>query len=71
MDGHGDDRLGRLRSFAIGGLLGASAAVAAGRRRRQVMQRRRRRSGPPGLAAFEQAPCFDELVERERATPPR
>jgi hypothetical protein len=65
MDGGSDDRFGRLRSFAIGGLVGASAALAAGRRRRQVMQRRRRRVGPPGLAAFEQAPCFQELVENE------
>ena len=66
MDGEGDDRLRRLRSFAIGGVLGASAALAAARRRRQVLHRRRQRElSPPGLAAFEQAPCYEELVERE------
>jgi hypothetical protein len=25
----------------------------------------RRRQSPAGLAAFEEAPCFEELVERE------
>ena len=52
----------RLRSFVIGGLVGASAVAAAGRRKR-----RRRRPGPAGLAAFEGAPCYRELVEAERA----
>jgi glycine/D-amino acid oxidase-like deaminating enzyme len=66
MDGERDDRFGRLRSFAIGGVVGASAALAAARRRRQVLQRRRQRAAsPPGLAAFEQAPCFQELEESE------
>lgn len=51
----------RLRSFLIGGLVGASAVVAAGRRRRKA-----RRPGPAGLAAFEGAPCYEEIVERER-----
>ena len=50
----------RLRSFVIGGLLGASAALAAARRRR-----RPRRSVQPGLAAFEDAPCYRETLERE------
>ena len=54
----------RARSFVLGGLVGASAAVAAGRRRRP---KRRSRPTPAGLAAFEGAPCYRELVERERA----
>ncbi len=51
----------RLRSFVLGGLVGASAAVAAGRHRRP---RGRRRQTPAGLAAFEGAPCYREIVER-------
>jgi hypothetical protein len=58
----GERKRDRLRSFLLGGLLGASAVVAAGRRRR-----RQRRPGPAGLAAFEQAPCYREIVELERA----
>ena len=57
----GEDRRSRLRSFALGGLLGASAVLAAARRNRQ----RHRGPGPVGLAAFEDAPCFRELVEEE------
>jgi hypothetical protein len=58
-------RRSRLRSFVLGGLLGASAALAAGRRRP------RRRPPPIGLAAFEDAPCYRELVQEEdrRANP--
>jgi len=60
MDGEG--RGGRLRTFVLGGLLGASAVLAAARRRRAAAKR------PPraGLAAFEDAPCYRELVELER-----
>jgi hypothetical protein len=54
-------QLGRLRSFVIGGVLGASAALAAARRKR-----RRARPTSPGLAAFEDAPCYRETLERER-----
>jgi hypothetical protein len=51
----------RLRSFLLGGLVGASAALSVARRRR------RRRRSPAGLAAFESAPCYQEtLEERER-----
>jgi len=61
-----DDRLGRARTFLIGGLVGASAALAAARRRRDLArQRRERRLHPAGLAAFEDAPCFQELLEQE------
>ena len=52
----------RLRSFVLGGIVGASAALAAGRRRRQ------RREQPAGLAAFERAPCYRELRERDRSS---
>ncbi|HSX21626.1 MAG TPA: hypothetical protein VLE97_02490 [Gaiellaceae bacterium] len=62
----GDDRLRRARSFLIGGVLGASAALAAARRRRELAQRQRaRRLHPAGLAAFEEAPCFQELLADE------
>jgi cob(I)alamin adenosyltransferase len=57
-----DARAKRLRSFLLGGLVGASAALSVARRRR-----RRRRRGPAGLAAFEDAPCYQETLEqRER-----
>jgi hypothetical protein len=63
MDGAG--RGSRLRSFAIGGLVGAAGAMATARR---ASRRRRPREAPAGLAAFEDAPCFLELVGEE---PPR
>ena len=56
-------RRDRLRSFALGGLVGASAVLAAARGRR----RPRRRPTPAGLSAFESAPCYRELLERERS----
>ena len=56
------DRRSRTRSFLIGGLVGASAAIAAARR---VRPKQRRRLTPAGLAAFEDAPCFREIVELE------
>jgi glycine/D-amino acid oxidase-like deaminating enzyme len=62
-----DDRLARARSFLIGGVVGASAALAAARRRRELALRRRHRVlHPPGLAAFEGAPCYQELLEEEQ-----
>jgi hypothetical protein len=50
-----------LRSFLIGGLVGASAVLAAARRKRH-----RARPVQPGLAAFEDAPCYRETLVRER-----
>jgi hypothetical protein len=65
-----DDRLGRARTFLLGGLVGASAALATARRRRRLArQRRERRLHPAGLAAFEDAPCFQELLEQEKEEP--
>jgi hypothetical protein len=32
----------------------------------KVRARPRPRATPAGLAAFEQAPCYEEVVERER-----
>jgi hypothetical protein len=62
----GEDRHGeRLRSFMYGALLGASAAVAAARRRRPM---RSTRTTPAGLAAFEEAPCYRETLEKEAET---
>jgi hypothetical protein len=56
----GEAHVPRLRSFLIGGVVGASAAIAAARRRR-----RRKRRGPVGLAAFEGAPCYQETLEAQ------
>lgn len=61
MDG---ERGRRLRTFLLGGLVGSVAGLAAAGRMK-VKQRPRTRETPAGLAAFEQAPCYEELVERE------
>jgi hypothetical protein len=60
----GEQRRGRLSSFVVGGLVGASAALAAARRRRRRATSVRRT--PQGLEAFEGAPCYHEVVEQER-----
>jgi hypothetical protein len=60
----GEERRGRLSSFVVGGLVGASAALAAARRRRRHKQSPRQT--PQGLQAFEGAPCYREIVEKER-----
>jgi hypothetical protein len=61
-------RRGRARDFLLGGLVGASAAVATARRRRVLRKRREQRlEQPAGLAAFEGAPCFEELLEEHAA----
>jgi hypothetical protein len=60
----GEGRRGRARDFLLGGLVGASAAVATARRRRKLRRLREQRlEQPAGLAAFEGAPCFEELLE--------
>jgi hypothetical protein len=64
----GSERRGGIRAFLFGGLVGASAAAAAFDRRRRAQRRRAR---PRGLAAFESAPCFQELLEQERTEPDR
>jgi hypothetical protein len=53
---------GPLRSFALGGLVGAAGTIATVRRLRRTPLRPR---AATGLAAFEDAPCFREIVERE------
>ena len=60
----GERGRGKLRSLLIGGLVGSVAGFAAAGRMR-VRKRPRTRVTPAGLAAFEQAPCYRELVERE------
>jgi hypothetical protein len=57
-----ESQANRIRSFVIGGLVGASAVLAAVRRKRP-----RPRPTQPGLAAFEDAPCYRETLDRERA----
>ncbi len=52
-----------LRSFALGGLVGAAGAIAAARRLRGPSWRLH--DAPAGLAAFEDAPCFLEASRRE------
>ncbi|MFL5959801.1 MAG: hypothetical protein ACJ75G_06015 [Gaiellaceae bacterium] len=70
MDAEG--KRGRARDFLLGGLVGASAAIATARRRRIVGRRREQRlEQPAGLAAFEGAPCFEELLEERTAVPDR
>jgi hypothetical protein len=61
----GESRRSRFSSFVLGGLVGASAAIAAARRHRPGRRPPPRRT-PQGLAAFEGAPCYREIVERER-----
>jgi hypothetical protein len=60
----------RLRSFLLGGLVGSLAGLAAAGRM-HVNARPSRRETPAGLAAFEQAPCYQELVEEEARAPER
>jgi hypothetical protein len=58
------ERRKRLRPFLLGGLVGSVAGLAAAGRMK-VRSRPPTRETPAGLAAFEEAPCFRELVERE------
>ena len=62
-------RRSRLRSFAIGGVVGAAGTIATVRR----LRRTRGVRAAAGLAAFEDAPCFveahgppDETLDRAR-----
>jgi hypothetical protein len=59
----GEQKRGSIRSFVLGGLVGASAVAATLDRRRRLQRRRGR---PRGLVAFESAPCYLELLEDER-----
>lgn len=59
----GPGRGSKLRSFAIGGLVGAAGAIATVRR--SPHRSRRPHKAPGGLAAFEDAPCFLEIVGEE------
>jgi hypothetical protein len=62
-----DGKRARARDFLLGGLLGASAALATARRGSALRHRRKRRfEQPAGLAAFEGAPCFEELLDETR-----
>jgi hypothetical protein len=47
-----------LRSFALGGVVGAAGAIATLRRLRRTQGVRM----AAGLGAFEEAPCFRELL---------
>ena len=51
-----DEGSGRLKTFLLGGLVGASAVLAALRKRPEAQAQRRR----TGLGAFEDAPCYRE-----------
>jgi hypothetical protein len=58
----GADGRNRLKTFLLGGLVGASAVLAAVRRRPAPGAVPRR-----GLAAFEDAPCFREQAVRDES----
>jgi hypothetical protein len=56
----GDGRT-RLRTFLLGGIVGAFAVIAALLRRRPAEAPAASR----GLAAFEEAPCYRETLDAE------
>jgi hypothetical protein len=58
-----DEGRNRLKTFLLGGLLGASAVLAAARRRPAGPEPKPRR----GLAAFEDAPCYREQAARDES----
>jgi hypothetical protein len=64
---NGEKKREGLRNFVLGSVVGASAALAAMSRRRRAQSRRGRARG---LAAFESAPCYLELLEEEREQEP-
>jgi hypothetical protein len=59
----GDEGRNRLKTFLLGGLVGASAVLAAVRRRPAGPEAKPQR----GLAAFEDAPCFREQAARDES----
>lgn len=59
-----ESRGSRFRSFLLGSLVGSMAGLAAAGRVR-MKRRLPPRATPAGLAAFEEAPCYRELLERE------
>jgi hypothetical protein len=59
----GQSRRSRLRSFALGSAVGVAGTIATARRLRRPS--RPPRGTQAGLAAFEEAPCFFEIVEGE------
>ncbi len=59
------ERGSRLGSFVLGGIVGGLAGVAAGWLRARPGDRRA--PGAPGLAAFEEAPCFHELRQEQQS----
>lgn len=64
MDGR--DGRNRLKTFLLGGVVGASAVLAAARRRPPAGTSPRR-----GLSAFEDAPCFREQAAKDASSRPR
>ncbi len=60
----GEEKGSKLRPFLLGGLIGGIVALAA--ERLTAGRGQADPVAPPGLAAFEEAPCFREAVERER-----
>ena len=56
----------RLRSLLVGGVIGASAVIATARRKRRA-RTYAQQAHASGLAAFEDAPCYQETIEREAA----
>jgi len=65
----GDTGKSRLGSFLLGGLVGGLAGIAASRLR--IGRPASQPQGPPGLSAFEAAPCYRELMESDRERPQR
>jgi hypothetical protein len=56
-------RRSRLRSFVLGGVVGAAGTIATVRR----VRRSRGVRAAAGLAAFEDAPCFLEIHHGHQA----
>jgi hypothetical protein len=63
----GEEGRNRLKTFLLGGLVGASAVLAAVKRRPAEVETR----PPRGLAAFEDAPCYREQAAQDESRQPR